>query len=376
MTHCQIATASDLSLLRHSISRPNETIGVYDRLEYGYDTPLSVLLKEKFGDLKGLAKSFKQARVATSKLGEWCADQVWRLALLDEESTRNVERQMEKLYNRRREHQPVEFLDKELDRLKEAKEIVRHWDYKPPIPAGNMISPKVMRLQDYLCKIFENPTDAKCIIFVERRHTARLLRQFLRQTGSPHMRLDLLIGSRTGEIGDVKFTFRQQVMTLLKFRRGELNCLIATSIAEEGLDIPDCNWVIRFDLYKTLIQYIQSRGRARHANSKYVHMVEQGNPEHFQAVKDVRMGEEKMQEFCEALPADRLLQGDDCRLETALAKEKLHRKYVDPETGATLTYASALVVLAHFVGCLVSPVLYWQYPKPTRNASFHHTVLA
>ena len=61
-----------------------------------------------------------------------------------------------------------------------------------------------------------------------------------------------------------------------------------------------------------------------------------------------------MKKFCEALPADRLLQGNDCNLEAALIKEKSHRKYVDPESGATLTYASSLVVLAHFVGCLVS----------------------
>ena len=61
-----------------------------------------------------------------------------------------------------------------------------------------------------------------------------------------------------------------------------------------------------------------------------------------------------MRKFCEALPADRLLQGNDCNLEEALAMEKSHRKYVDPESGATLTYASSLVVLAHFVGCLVS----------------------
>ena len=61
-----------------------------------------------------------------------------------------------------------------------------------------------------------------------------------------------------------------------------------------------------------------------------------------------------MRKFCEALPADRLLQGNDCNLEMALEKEKSHRKYVDPDTGATLTYASSLVVLAHFVSCLVS----------------------
>ena len=61
-----------------------------------------------------------------------------------------------------------------------------------------------------------------------------------------------------------------------------------------------------------------------------------------------------MRKFCEALPADRLLQGNDCKLEEALVKEKSYRKYVDPETKATLTYASSLVILEHFVGCLVS----------------------
>ena len=62
-----------------------------------------------------------------------------------------------------------------------------------------------------------------------------------------------------------------------------------------------------------------------------------------------------MRKFCEALPADRLLQGNDCDLDTALAKERAMRKYIEPTTKATLTYASSLVVLAHFVGRLVNP---------------------
>lgn len=62
-----------------------------------------------------------------------------------------------------------------------------------------------------------------------------------------------------------------------------------------------------------------------------------------------------MRRFCEALPADRLLQGNDCDLGTILAKERSMKKYVEPGTGATLTYASSLVVLSHFVGCLVKP---------------------
>lgn len=354
MLHCQIATASDLSLLRNSISRPNESIAVYKRLQYPYETPLCSKLKAKFGHLEVLSKNFKNAREATSQLGEWCADSLWRFALEEEGSTRKAERKMERLFLRDQEHRPMEMLDKELGRLRELKDAVGQWNFIPPVFEGNSLSSKVLLLHRYLGLIFERPTDAKCIIFVKRRYTARLLGQVFRQIGSPHMRLELLIGSRPGEIGDVKFSFRQQILTLLAFKKGDLNCIIATSIAEEGLDIPDCNLVIRFDLYETLIQYIQSRGRARHENSKYIHMVEEGNRTHFQAVEDVRLGEQVMRQFCEALPKDRLLQGEDYDLDSTLLKERLNRKYVEPGTGATLTYASSLVVLAHFVGCLVS----------------------
>lgn len=50
--------------------------------------------------------------------------------------------------------------------------------------------------------------------------------------------------------------------------------LVATSVAEEGLDIRQCNLVIRFDLAKTVLAYIQSRGRARKPGSNYILMLE------------------------------------------------------------------------------------------------------
>lgn len=61
-----------------------------------------------------------------------------------------------------------------------------------------------------------------------------------------------------------------------------------------------------------------------------------------------------MRHFCESLPADRLLEGNDANLDAALVKEKSFRTFVDPESGAKLTYASSLVVLAHFTASLVS----------------------
>lgn len=54
----------------------------------------------------------------------------------------------------------------------------------------------------------------------------------------------------------------------------QVNLLVATSVAEEGLDIRQCNVVIRFDLAKTVLAYIQSRGRARKPGSDYILMVE------------------------------------------------------------------------------------------------------
>ena len=59
-----------------------------------------------------------------------------------------------------------------------------------------------------------------------------------------------------------------------------------------------------------------------------------------------------MRKFCKALPEDRRLLGNEDTLETLLAKEKGVRVYVEPSTGAKLTYGNALVYLANFVSTL------------------------
>lgn len=47
---------------------------------------------------------------------------------------------------------------------------------------------------------------------------------------------------------------------LSKFRSGAVNLLIATSVAQEGLDIPACNFVICYGLVTNEIAMIQVRG--------------------------------------------------------------------------------------------------------------------
>jgi endoribonuclease Dicer len=146
-------------------------------------------------------------------------------------------------------------------------------------------------------------------------------------------------------------TYKEQQRVIHQFHAGELNVLVATSIAEEGLDIPDCNMIVRFDLYHTMIQYIQSRGRARRQDSKYFHMVEIGNQEHIQRVFDNQENEERLRSFCLTLPENRRLTGNDFDMDYFLRKEKSQRVYKTPK-GARLDYKSSLVVLATFVASI------------------------
>lgn len=49
----------------------------------------------------------------------------------------------------------------------------------------------------------------------------------------------------------------EQKEVISKFRTGKINLLIATTVAEEGLDIKECNIVIRYGLVTNEIAMVQ-----------------------------------------------------------------------------------------------------------------------
>ena len=150
-------------------------------------------------------------------------------------------------------------------------------------------------------------------------------------------------------------TFREQILALRKFREGSINCLFATPVAEEGLDIPQCDLIIRFDLFNSMIQYIQSKGRARQANSRFITMVEEGNQRDLAKLAGATRDSNALRQFCAALPEDRKLNEVTSSALAAAEHEMIGQKiYTIEETGARLTFRSSLEVLHKFVTSCVS----------------------
>ncbi|KAK7258405.1 hypothetical protein RIF29_23980 [Crotalaria pallida] len=156
--------------------------------------------------------------------------------------------------------------------------------------ADGKVTPKVQALIKILLK-YQHTADFRAIIFVERVVSALVLPKVFAELPSlGFVKCASLIGHNNSQ----EMRTHQMQDTIAKFRDGRVTLLVATSVAEEGLDIRQCNVVIRFDLAKTVLAYIQSRGRARKPGSDYLLMVERGNLSHEAFLKNARNSEETL----------------------------------------------------------------------------------
>jgi len=119
-------------------------------------------------------------------------------------------------------------------------------------------NPKVEELIRILNQQLEANSKSRTIVFTQYRDTVKATLKKLEKTIGIGVARFVGQGFREGDPG---MTQEQQHETLERLRSGELNVLVATSIAEEGLDIPEVDHVIFYEPVPSEIRYIQRRGR-------------------------------------------------------------------------------------------------------------------
>uniref|UniRef100_W5N4D3 RNA helicase n=1 Tax=Lepisosteus oculatus TaxID=7918 RepID=W5N4D3_LEPOC len=155
-------------------------------------------------------------------------------------------------------------------------------------------NPRLAVLERTLLDQFGAQGKSRGILFSKTRTSTRCLDSWvssnpqLQQAG---IRAAILTGAGvSNQAGHM--TQRKQQETIQRFRDGELNLLISTSVAEEGLDIPECNLVVRYGLITNEIAMKQASGRARAEASVYSVVAPQGGRE---------LRREKTNEYLEGL---------------------------------------------------------------------------
>jgi Fanconi anemia group M protein len=118
------------------------------------------------------------------------------------------------------------------------------------------LHPKFRRTRMLIAETLGINDGERVIVFTESRDTAEALVDFL----GDHFSTEKFVGQSDTD-GSEGMTQTEQQETLDKFRAGEFEVLVSTSVAEEGLDVPEVDLVLFYEPVPTAIRSIQRKGR-------------------------------------------------------------------------------------------------------------------
>ncbi|RJU83166.1 MAG: hypothetical protein DWB99_02995 [Candidatus Poseidoniales archaeon] len=120
------------------------------------------------------------------------------------------------------------------------------------------LHPKSEKVYSLVTQQLKEKPQSKILIFTEFRDTVENLVLSLQSIEKASV--DKFIGqsSRGKRKG---MNQKQQLEQLKRFRSGEINVLVATSVGEEGLDVPSADLVLLYEPVPSAIRAIQRRGR-------------------------------------------------------------------------------------------------------------------
>lgn len=116
--------------------------------------------------------------------------------------------------------------------------------------------PKLDALKQIVSNTLAENEDAKIIIFTQFRDTALKIKDVLTSLA---VSSDIFVGQTKKK--DTGLSQKQQKEMIEKFAEKKFSCLIATSVGEEGLDIPEVDLVLFYEPIPSAIRTVQRRGR-------------------------------------------------------------------------------------------------------------------
>jgi ERCC4-related helicase len=118
--------------------------------------------------------------------------------------------------------------------------------------------PKVEELRRIVSGQVRTDQNSRILVFTQFRDTASHLVDELRKMEG--VRAERFVG-QASRLRDRGLTQDEQASLIEDLRKGYVNTLCCTSIAEEGLDIPEVDLVVFYEPIPSEIRYIQRRGR-------------------------------------------------------------------------------------------------------------------
>jgi len=127
--------------------------------------------------------------------------------------------------------------------------------------AKNREHPKLAELVEIIKREKSENSNAKTIVFTQFRETAREIAKRLEEIQGINAKVFVGQANKSGAGGTAGLSQKEQKKIIEDFAEGKINVLCATSIAEEGLDIPEVNSVIFYEPIPSAIRAIQRTGR-------------------------------------------------------------------------------------------------------------------